>query len=131
MTVPLTFLFTDLENSTPLWEQFPEEMQQASARHDALIRGIIEQHQGRVVKTTGDGFHAVFESPSDGVAAALAGQQAITVEPWPEATGPLKVRMGLHTGKAWLAQAITTVRRSIWQRGSWDWDMAGRSCSQR
>ena len=40
---PLTFLFTDLENSTPLWEQFPDEMQQASARHDALMRAIIEQ----------------------------------------------------------------------------------------
>jgi len=97
---PLTFLFTDLENSTPLWEQFPDEMRQASARHDALMRAIIEQHHGRVVKTTGDGFHAVFEAPSDGVAAALAGQQALTAEPWPNTTGPLKVRMGLHTGES-------------------------------
>ena len=97
---PLTFLFTDLEGSTRLWEQFPAEMRQASARHDALMREIIEQHRGRVVKTTGDGFHVAFESPSDGVAAALAGQQAITAEPWPEATGPLKVRMGLHTGES-------------------------------
>ena len=98
--IPLTFLFTDLENSTPLWEQFPDEMRIASARHDALIREIIEAHQGRVVKTTGDGFHAVFESPSDGVAAALNGQQAIYAEPWPVATGQLKVRMGLHTGES-------------------------------
>src|SRR3990170_598926 len=98
MTGPLTFLFTDLENSTPLWENYPVEMRQASARHDTLLRGIIEQHNGRVVKTTGDGFHAMFESPSDAVAAALAGQQAIGAEPWPETTGPLKVRIGLHTG---------------------------------
>ena len=96
----LTFLCPDLAGSTPLWEKFPDEMRQASARHDALIRAILEQHRGRVVKTTGDGFHAVFESPSDGVAAALAGQQAITAEPWPEATGPLNVRMGLHTGES-------------------------------
>ena len=96
----LTFLFTDLENSTPLWENYPVEMRQASARHDALLRAIIEQHRGWVVKTTGDGFHAVFESPIDGVAAALAGQQAIGAEPWPETTGPLKVRIGLHTGES-------------------------------
>jgi len=96
----LTFLFTDLEESTLLWENFPDEMQEAMARHDALICGIIEKYHGRIVKTTGDGFHAVFKSPSDGVAAALAGQQALNVEPWPEATGPLRVRMGLHTGES-------------------------------
>jgi predicted ATPase/class 3 adenylate cyclase len=100
MTGPLTFLFTDLENSTPLWENYPVEMRQASARHDALLRAIIEQHRGWVVKTTGDGFHAVFESPADGVAAALAGQLVIGAEPWPETTGPLKVRIGLHTGES-------------------------------
>jgi predicted ATPase/class 3 adenylate cyclase len=100
MTGPLTFLFTDLENSTPLWEQFPDEMEITSARHDALMRAVIDQHRGRVVKTTGDGFHAVFESPIDGVAAALSGQQAINAEHWPEATGPLKVRIGLHTGES-------------------------------
>jgi predicted ATPase len=75
-------------------------MQLASARHDALMREIIEAHQGRIVKTTGAGFHAVFESPSNGVAAALDGQQAISTEPWPVATGQLKVRMGLHTGES-------------------------------
>ncbi len=95
---PVTFLFTDLENSTPLWEKYPDEMQGASARHDALMRTIIEEHRGRVVKTTGDGFHAVFDSPSDGVAASLTGQQRLATEPWPTAIGPFKVRMGLHTG---------------------------------
>ena len=97
---PLTFLFTDLENSTPLWEKFPDEMQRVSARHDALLRDIIEMHGGRLIKTMGDGLHAVFESPVDGVAATLAGQQAISAEPWPAATGLLKVRMGLHTGES-------------------------------
>jgi predicted ATPase/class 3 adenylate cyclase len=97
---PLTFLFTDLENSTPLWEKYPNDMQQASARHDVLMREVIEQHKGRVVKTTGDGFHAVFESPLDGVAAALAGQQRIAVEVWPTTIGSPKVRMGLHTGES-------------------------------
>ncbi|MCB0256657.1 MAG: AAA family ATPase [Anaerolineae bacterium] len=99
-THPLTFLFTDLENSTLSWENHPEEMQMASARHDALMRGIIERHGGRVVKMTGDGFHAVFEAPSDSVAAALAGQQAISAERWPAAIESFKVRMGLHTGES-------------------------------
>jgi predicted ATPase/class 3 adenylate cyclase len=97
---PLTFLFTDLENSTPLWEEYPDDMQQVSARHDALMREVIEQHGGQVVKTTGDGFHAVFESPSDGIAAALTGQQSIAAESWPSTIGPPKVRMGLHTGES-------------------------------
>ena len=100
MTTPLTFLFTDIENSTPLWEGFPIEMRQASARHDAVLRQVIEGQRGQVVKTTGDGFHAAFATPSEGVAAALAGQQALAAEAWPEPPGPLKVRMGLHTGES-------------------------------
>jgi predicted ATPase/class 3 adenylate cyclase len=95
-----TFLFTDLENSTPLWENHPDLMQGLAARHDALLREAITAHSGRVVKTTGDGFHSVFEDPSDGVAAALAGQQAMIREAWPAETGQLQVRMGLHTGES-------------------------------
>lgn len=93
-----TFLFSDLENSTFLWEQSPQAMLSALAQHDALLKKAVEVHHGRIVKTTGDGLHATFISPVDGVAAALAGQQAITAAAWPEAVGPLKVRMGLHTG---------------------------------
>jgi class 3 adenylate cyclase len=100
MTLNLqTFLFTDLENSAPLWENFPDEMRQASARHDQLLRTIIETHGGRVIKTTGDGFHAVFELPRDGVSASLAGQRAMDAEPWPETIGPLKVRIGFAHGR--------------------------------
>ena len=95
-----TFLFTDLENSTPLWENHPNLMQELAARHDALLREAIEAHRGQVVKTTGDGFHAVFEAATDAVAAALAGQQAIIEETWPADAGPLRVRMGLHTGES-------------------------------
>ena len=75
-------------------------MQKLAARHDALLREAIETHRGRVVKTTGDGFHAVFDTATDGVAATLAGQQALSAEPWPETIGLLKVRMGLHTGES-------------------------------
>ena len=95
-----TFLFTDLENSTSLWEKFPDEMHGALAKHDALMKQAVENNQGRIVKTMGDGLHAVFESPADGVAGALSAQQAIAAESWPAATGPLKVRIGLHTGES-------------------------------
>ncbi|MDX1436677.1 MAG: adenylate/guanylate cyclase domain-containing protein, partial [Anaerolineales bacterium] len=96
----LTFLFTDLEGSTPLWERYPDMMQEVSARHDRILRKAFEAHRGRVVKTTGDGFHVVFGSPADGVAAALAGQNAIASADWPEEVGALKVRMGLHSGES-------------------------------
>lgn len=97
---PLTFLFTDLQDSTPLWEKFPDEMQQASARHDALLREAVESNRGSVIKTMGDGIHAAFESPLDSVLATLAAQHALAAEPWPQTTGPLNVRMGLHTGES-------------------------------
>ncbi len=95
-----TFLFTDLEDSTPLWENHPAALQELAARHDAILRGVIEAHRGHVVKTTGDGFHAVFDAASDALAAALAGQKALMAENWPPETGPLRVRMGLHTGES-------------------------------
>jgi predicted ATPase/class 3 adenylate cyclase len=95
-----TFLFTDLENSTPLWESHPDLMPGLSARHDALMQEAIAARGGRVVKSTGDGFHAVFDASTDAVASALAGQLAMHNEPWPAETGPLRVRMGLHTGES-------------------------------
>ncbi len=106
MTIPselpsrtFTFLFTDLEGSTQLWEQFPELMQPALERHDALLRSAVESSSGQVVKTTGDGLMASFSSALDGVNACLKAQQSLHDETWGE-TGPLKVRMGLHVGEA-------------------------------
>src|SRR5512144_2474731 len=90
----LTFLFADLEGSTQLWEQYPQAMKAALARHDALLRAAVESARGQVVKTTGDGLLAVFTSALDGVSACLQAQQSMTNEPWGE-TGPLRVRIGL------------------------------------
>ena len=66
----VTFLFTDLESSTRLWEQFPDAMRAALARHDEILRDAVEKRDGHVVKTTGDGLHAAFALAPDGVAAA-------------------------------------------------------------
>ena len=71
----VTFLFTDLEGSTRLWEQHPERDAAALERHDALLRDAVSRHGGRVVKTTGDGLHAVFVTTRDALDAALAAQQ--------------------------------------------------------
>lgn len=95
----VTFLFTDLEGSTRLWEEHPDEMQGALARHDAILRDVIEAHGGMVVKSTGDGVHAVFPIAEDAVVAALEAQRALQREPWATAE-ELRVRMGIHTGSA-------------------------------
>ena len=99
MTVPLTFLFTDLEGSTRLWQQYPEAMKTVLARHDDLLKTAVETFNGRVVKTTGDGFHVAFASAQDGLSACIHAQRSLLEEDWEE-TGPLRVRMGLHIGEA-------------------------------
>jgi predicted ATPase/class 3 adenylate cyclase/TolA-binding protein len=95
----VTFLFTDIEGSTKLWEQHPEAMRLALARHDALLRSAIEQHEGHIFKTIGDAFCAAFHTAPEALNAALAAQQTLISEPWPEAV-TIKVRMALHTGAA-------------------------------
>jgi predicted ATPase/class 3 adenylate cyclase len=97
-TGTVTFLFTDVEGSSRLWEAFPDAMQDALARHDEVVRAAIEAHNGHVVKTTGDGFHAVFATARDALEAAIDAQLALADESWSD-TGPLRVRMGLHTGE--------------------------------
>ena len=97
----ITFLFTDLEGSTKLWETFPDQMQGALARHDDILRRAIETNHGRVIKTTGDGFHAAFETGQGGVAAALQAQETLVQTPWDEIhPHALRIRIGLHTGEA-------------------------------
>jgi LuxR family maltose regulon positive regulatory protein len=98
-TGTLTFCFTDIEGSSQLWEQHHDTMHAALARHDAILRQAIEAHGGAVFKTVGDSVHAVFGLAGDALAAALAAQRALHAEPW-GATGPLRVRMALHTGVA-------------------------------
>lgn len=94
----VTFLFTDIEGSTHLWESYPAQMQVALARHDALMRAAIESHRGHVFKTIGDAFCAVFDAGADGIKAATSAQRAIKNEDWPAET-PIRVRMALHAGE--------------------------------
>ncbi|MGH7734685.1 MAG: adenylate/guanylate cyclase domain-containing protein, partial [Gemmatimonadales bacterium] len=98
-TGTLTFLFTDIEGSTSLWEAQPEQMAQAVARHDAVLREAVQGHGGRIVKTTGDGIYAVFETAPGALASVLAIQLGLQ-EPGATAGLTLKVRCGLHSGAA-------------------------------
>ncbi|MBM3458249.1 MAG: adenylate/guanylate cyclase domain-containing protein, partial [Armatimonadetes bacterium] len=99
-SVTLTFLFTDIAGSTRLWEEHPDPMRQALRHHDDLLGACIESHGGRVFKTVGDAFCAVFADPRGAVEAVLAAQQwlpALALDT-PDGPRPLKVRMALHTG---------------------------------
>jgi predicted ATPase/class 3 adenylate cyclase len=98
-TGTVTFLFTDVEGSTKLWERNPEAMSRALSRHDELVRNTVETHGGFVFKTVGDAFYVAFSTATEAVAAALDVQRVLLSEEWEE-TGPLRVRMALHTGEA-------------------------------
>jgi class 3 adenylate cyclase len=95
----ITFLFTDIEGSTRLWESQTGPMQRSLARHDQILRKAIESNLGYVFKTVGDAFCAAFETAMDCLKAALDAQRALAEEPW-EVAGGIRVRMALHTGTA-------------------------------
>ena len=113
----VTFLFTDLEGSTRLWEAHPREMRGALARHNTIVRGAVESHGGVVFSNTGDGMAAVFASARDAVRAVLAAQAELTAEDWSKVTGPLAARMGLLTdegvlgGEPYLNQPLNRCAR--------------------
>ena len=95
----VTFLFTDVEGSTALWEQHADAMGSALGHHDEVVRSTIEAHGGYVFSTGGDGFAAVFDRADRAVRAAVAAQAALAGATWPQGLS-LAVRMGLHSGEA-------------------------------
>lgn len=95
-----TFLFTDIEGSTTLWERFPERMRSALARHDSILREVIEHNHGSVFKTVGDSFCAVFSSAHEAVMASADAQRALAQETWEGIDEPIRVRMAIHAGPA-------------------------------
>ncbi|MFI5505972.1 adenylate/guanylate cyclase domain-containing protein [Mycobacterium sp. NPDC051804] len=92
----MTFLLTDLEGSTRLWEQNPDAMRAAMVRHDELLEKSIAAHDGYVFARMGDGMAAAFATAGDAVKAAISFQRALADETWGPAS-PLRARIGLHT----------------------------------
>jgi class 3 adenylate cyclase len=97
----ITFLLSDVEGSTTIWEHQPRAMARALERHDRIFEGLVEAHGGVHVRPRGEGDSrfAVFAEASDAVAAGLEIQQAFGAEDWPTRR-PIMVRIGIHTGTA-------------------------------
>ena len=96
----VTFLFTDIEGSTKLAQEYPDEMPALLARHHEILNQSIQAQNGYVFQIVGDSFAVAFHSASDALNAALDAQRVLQNEPWTPA--PIKVRMGIHTGAAQL-----------------------------
>src|SRR5438445_3821857 len=96
----VTFLFTDMEGSTRAWEAHPKETRAALQRHDEIVAKAIKANRGTIIleRGEGDSVFAVFERPSDAVAAACQLQLALGKEEWPLEV-PLRVRVAIHTGE--------------------------------
>src|SRR5579871_984837 len=92
----VTFLFTDIEDSTQLWEEAPVDMADGLRAHDTIVRGTIERHGGYVFGTSGESFSAAFSTAADAAAAAIESQEQLR----DDAAINFRVRMGLHTGEA-------------------------------
>ncbi len=93
-----TFLLSDVEDSTVLWEVHTAAMRAAMAEHDAIVLGAVEASGGQVVKRVGDGFDIAFADPGAAVSAAQAIQTGLARVDWPE-TGPLRLRMAIDAGE--------------------------------
>ncbi len=99
-TGTVTFLFTDIEGSTRLWEACADAMRDALTVHDAIFREVVPACGGVIFKTVGDAICAAFERPDDAVRAAVDAQRRLARQSWPAAIEALRVRMGIHTGTA-------------------------------
>jgi predicted ATPase/class 3 adenylate cyclase len=97
-TGTVTFLFTDIEGSTNLARTLGDRWTEVLEEHNAILRKAIREHGGLDVRTEGDAFFAVFTSAIDAVAATAEAQREFAAHAWPD-DGPVRVRMGMHTGE--------------------------------
>ena len=102
-TGTVTFVFTDIEGSTQLLQQAPEEFPTLLEKHHRLIREGFSTYGGHEVDNSGDGFFYVFDKPEQAVLAATCAQRALSKHPW-DPGRIIRVRMGIHTGVAQLSE---------------------------
>jgi DNA-binding NarL/FixJ family response regulator/class 3 adenylate cyclase len=103
MTATYTFLLTDIEGSTTLVRRLGDSYGGVLTEHHRVLRSVFEEQGGEGIGTQGDAFFVAFKRPRDAVAAAVAGQRALAGCDWPEGV-ELRVRMGMHTGEAAVAE---------------------------
>ena len=106
----VTFLFTDLVGSSSRWDSASTEMESAVMVHDEILSSAISDHDGQVVKKTGDGFLVAFSDPVDAVNAAVQAQVSLNATAWDAALDDIEVRMGSIPGRE--HPSMTT----IWDR---------------
>ncbi len=94
----VTFLFSDIENSTMLSQEFAEQMSEAFLRHNEVLQRVVESHNGFIFKTIGDSFCCAFSDPYEALIAGIEAQQKISTEKWKDVQ--IKDRMGIHSGTA-------------------------------
>src|SRR5215207_10280650 len=94
----VTFLFTDIEGSTKLAQEYPDQWETLRARHNTILRSAMDAYEGYVFQIVGDAFCVAFHSASDALNAALNAQGLLQNEAW--SPGRVSVRMGIHTGVA-------------------------------
>jgi predicted ATPase/class 3 adenylate cyclase len=97
-TGTVTFLFTDIEGSTKLSQQYPESMPALLARHNEILNQAVENHNGFIFQVVGDSYAVSFHNANEALNAALQAQRNLHHENWNPA--PIKVRMGIHAGAA-------------------------------
>src|SRR5574341_1296774 len=95
----VTFLYTDIEDSTRLWQEQPEAMSHAHALHDRILHEAIEANRGYVFQIVGDSFSVAFHNAQDALMATLTAQRELQIGQKDSAL-QVKARMGLHTGSA-------------------------------
>lgn len=94
----VTFLFTDIEGSTKLSQEFADTLQTALDKHHFILQNAVETNNGFVFKITGDAFCCAFENASDAVQAAVDANVNLATEKWNDAV--IRVRTGIHSGEA-------------------------------
>jgi len=94
----ITFLFTDIEGSTKLSQDYPDTLQSALEKHHAIMQKSIESNNGFVFEIVGDAFCCAFEKAEDAVKAAVEVQLSLAEEKWEDAV--IKIRIGIHSGNA-------------------------------
>ena len=95
----LTLVFTDIQNSTELWEKLGGDFERWLGQHNRILRERLAACGGYEVKTEGDAFMIAFTHARDAVRFALDTQEALHAAGWPPEIGELLVRMGIHTGQ--------------------------------
>jgi len=99
-TGTVTLVFTDIQDSTKLWDKLRESFDKILEDHNTLIRDIMEKHHGYEVKTEGDAFMIAFSQANDALTFCLEAQERLHQHKWPDSTGEILVRMGLHSGNS-------------------------------